>query len=70
MEIRVSGKCDAMRVKTYHSLKSPLCSCVSWPSILRGEHSGLLTRTAATEGALSCTLTKSSPRLLNSNVRC
>ena len=28
MEIRVSGKCDAMRVKTYHSLRSPLCSCV------------------------------------------
>jgi hypothetical protein len=29
MEIRLSGKCDAMRVKTYYSLKSPPCSCVS-----------------------------------------
>jgi hypothetical protein len=45
---------------------------LGWPQLLipRGERSGLLTRIAATEGALLCTPTKSSARLLNLNVRC
>jgi hypothetical protein len=41
----------------------------SQPLILRGEQSGLLIRTATTESVLWCTPTKSSARLLNSNLR-
>ena len=41
----------------------------SQPLILTGERSGLLMRTATTARALLCTPTKSSARLLNSNVR-
>jgi len=42
----------------------------SQPLILRGERYGSSTHSAATEGASSSAPTKSSPRLLNLNVRC
>jgi hypothetical protein len=52
------------RVKYWEIIADTLAKPVgvraaSQPLILKGEHSGLLTHTATTEGALLCTRTKS-----------